>query len=65
MAVDKFAKYCEWFLSHCAKGPGMCKYWSTDYVRDCCKGMPSDCKRRKCTGFEENTDSIKNDDIEI
>ena len=59
MAVDRFAKYCSWFLSHCAKGPGMCKHWSTDYVRDCCKGIPNDMARPKCTGFEQITNTDK------
>lgn len=52
MAVDKFAEYCAWFLSHCAKEPCMCKHWSTDMVRDCCRGIPFDMAKPKCTGFE-------------
>jgi hypothetical protein len=30
----------------------MCKYWSTDMVRDCCNGVPFDMEKPKCTGFE-------------
>lgn len=30
----------------------MCKHWSTDMVRDCCRGIPFDMAKPKCTGFE-------------
>jgi hypothetical protein len=45
-----FIKNTNFLMSHCFKEP-ICPHWSSDYVANCCKGIPWDMALPKCTRF--------------
>jgi hypothetical protein len=37
-------EHLDWAIAYCLKGP-VCPQWSSDYVTDCCNGIPFDMQR--------------------